>query len=48
MPLLGRETCESICENMHVIQRVNAVKDNSVPDEFPEVFQGLGCLPGKY
>ena len=22
MPLLGRETCESICENMHVIQRV--------------------------
>ena len=44
VPLLGRETCEK----MHLIQRINAVKDNSILDEFPEVFQGLGCLPGKY
>ena len=44
MPLLGRETCEK----MHLIQHINAVKDNSILDEFPEVFQGLGGLPGKY
>ena len=44
VPLLGRETCGK----MHLIQRINAVKDNSILDEYPEVFQGLGCLPGKY
>ena len=44
VPLLGRETCEK----MHLIQRINAIKDNSILDEFPEVFQGLGCLSGKY
>lgn len=42
--LLGRETCEK----MHLIQRINAIKDNIILDEFPEVFQGLGCLSGKY
>ena len=44
MPLLGSETCEK----MHLIQRINAIKDNSILDEFHEVFQGLGCLSGKY
>ena len=44
VPLLSRETCEK----MHLIQRINAIKDNSILDEFPEVFQGLGCLSGKY
>ena len=44
VPLLGRETCEK----MHVIHRINAIKDNIILDEFPEVFQGLGCLSGKY
>ena len=33
---------------MHVIQHINAIKDNSILDEFPEVFQGLSCLSGKY
>ena len=44
MPLLGRSSCES----MGLIQRINAIESVSILDEFPEVFQGLGCLPGKY
>ena len=44
MPILGR----SSCENMGLIQRINAIESVSILDEFPEVFQGLGCLPGKY
>ena len=44
VPLLGRETSEK----MELVQRINAVKYNSILDEIPEVFQGLGCLPGKY
>ena len=42
VPLLDRETCKK----MHLIQRINAIKENSILDEFPEV--GLGCLSGKY
>ena len=33
---------------MGLIQRINAIESVSILDEFPEVFQGLGCLPGKY
>ena len=46
MPLLflGR----SSCENMGLIQRINAIESVSILDEFPEVFQGLGCLLGEY
>ena len=44
MPLLGR----SSCKNMGLIQGINAIESGSDLDEFPEVFQGLGCLPGKY
>ena len=43
-PLLGR----SSCENMGLIQRITAIESVSILDEFPEVSQGLGCLPGKY
>ena len=44
MALLGRSSCES----MGLIQRINAIESVSILNEFPEVFQGLGCLPGKY
>ena len=44
VPLLGR----SSCENMGLTQGINAVESGSILDEFPEVFQGLACLPGKY
>ena len=44
IPLLGR----SSCEKMGLIQRINAIESVSILNEFPEVFQGLGCLPGKY
>ena len=44
MPLLGRVSCEQ----MGLIQRINTVRSESILDEFPEVLQGLGCLPGKY
>ena len=43
-PDLGR----SSFENMGLIQCVNAIESDSILDEFPEVFQGLGCLPGIY
>ncbi|XP_068720826.1 uncharacterized protein [Montipora capricornis] len=45
---LQSSSAKATCEKMHLIQRINTVKDNSILDEFPEVFQGLGCLPGKY
>lgn len=44
MPLLGRSSCES----MGLIPPINAIESVSILDEFPEVSQGLGCLPGKY
>ena len=44
MPFLGR----SSCENMGLIQGINAIESGSILDEFPEVFQSLKCLPGKY
>ena len=44
IPLLGRASCEQ----MGLIQRINTIGNKSILDEFPEVFQGLGCLPGKY
>ena len=44
MPLLGR----SFSANMGLIQRINAIESVSILDEFSEVFQGLGCLLGKY
>lgn len=44
IPLLGRASCE----HMGLIQRINTIENKSILDEFPEVFQGLGCLPGKY
>ena len=40
-------TCPSwVSTNMGVIQGINATESGSIVDEFPEVFQGLGCLPG--
>ena len=33
---------------MGLIQRINAIESVSILDEFSEVFQGLGCLLGKY
>ncbi|KAL9979645.1 hypothetical protein ACROYT_G017335 [Oculina patagonica] len=43
-PLLGRASCEQ----MGLIQRINTISSRSILDEFPDVFQGLGCLPGRY
>ena len=33
---------------MGIVQRIKAVESDSILDEFPYVFQGLGCLPEKY
>ena len=33
---------------MGLIQDINVIESGSDLDEFPKVFQGLGCLPGKY
>ena len=47
IPLTGTVGRES-CEQMGLVQRINTIGKKSILDEFPEVFQGLGCLPGKY
>ena len=44
------------CKDLNLVQRVNSVIDSSVisdvrPDillEYPDLFHGLGCLPGKH
>ena len=43
-PLLGRESCGQVS----LAQRISTIGSKGILDEFPEVFQGLGCLPGKY
>ena len=43
-PLLGRESCEQV----GLEQRISTIGSKGILDEFPEVFQGLGCLSGKY
>ena len=43
-PLLGRESCEQL----GIVQRISTIRSKGILDEFLEVFQGLGCLPGKY
>lgn len=43
-PLLGQESCEQL----GLVQRINTTESKGILDEFPEVFQGLGCLPGKH
>lgn len=45
-PILGR----SACEQLGLIQRVHSVHSDSerIFKDFNELFQGLGCLPGKH
>ncbi|XP_028178743.1 uncharacterized protein LOC114366161 [Ostrinia furnacalis] len=48
-PILGR----SSCAEMNLIQRVMAVKhitntSVNILDKFPDLFSGIGCLPGTY
>ena len=43
-PLLGWESYEQ----PSLVQRISTIGSKGILDEFPEVFQGLGCLPGKY
>lgn len=44
VPLLGRASYKK----MGLVQCINAIVSDSILDEFPEVFQGLDCLPEKY
>lgn len=48
-PVLGKKSCDE----MNLVKRVLAVSLNSaisgnVLDEYPEVFEGVGCLPCEY
>ena len=44
-PSLARlESCFKTC----IRPAESAIENGSILDEFPEVFQGLECLPGKY
>ena len=43
-PLLGRESCEQL----GLVQHIGTIGSKNILDDFPEVFEGLGCLPGKY
>ena len=42
--LLGRASCEEI----NLIKRVDQVRNDSILEEFPNMFRGMGCLPGDY
>ena len=45
-PVLGRSTCT----RLGLLQRIMSVcyTENSILDEYPDLFTGLGCLPGKH
>lgn len=48
-PVLGREACEE----MDLVKRIMAVsvnksKSEQILNEFPDVFEGIGCLPCEY
>ena len=44
-PILGIQACDE----MQLIKRINSVKkEESIFDEFPEVFNGVGCLKGEH
>ena len=46
-PLLGLQDCV----RLGLVKRVNVVEKDSnkeIIDEYPDVFEGLGCLPGKH
>ena len=46
-PLMGL----SDCVRLGLVKRVNAVERDAkqnIADEYPDVFKGLGCLPGKH
>lgn len=47
VPILGYK----ICVEMEMVKRVLSVQSDSKPkfvSEYEDIFQGLGCLPGKY
>lgn len=47
VPILGYK----ICVEMEMVKRVLSVQSNSTPkfvSEYEDIFQGLGCLPGRY
>lgn len=46
-PILGREACEELGLIKRVMSISNTSK-NSILDEFPDLFVGIGCLPGEY
>lgn len=48
-PILGR----SSCEELNLVKRVWSINlknksNENILEEYPDVFQGIGCLPGKY
>lgn len=47
VPILGRQSCEEL-NVVHRVLGINAQIKSSILDEFEDVFQGMGCLPGEY
>jgi hypothetical protein len=43
-PILGLEASE----RLGIVRRVHGVSSDDILDEFPDVFQGLGCLVGEH
>lgn len=49
IPLLSAKTCEHLgLLTVHVNQNVYSVEQTDIVAEYPDVFTGLGCLPGEY
>lgn len=47
-PVLGKKSCTE----MNLVRRIFAIDKQNKPicilDEYPDVFEGMGCLPGEY
>ena len=49
MPLLSSKTSIDMgLLTMNIDHEVNMVEDNTIIDDYADVFDGLGCLPGEY
>lgn len=47
-PILGRSSCVELDLIKQVMEVKKETQENKILTEFPDVFQGVGCLPGEY
>lgn len=49
-PVLGSDTCSKLglIQRIHSIERKNRAVPYAIPQDYQDLFSGLGCLPGTY